>query len=198
MKEFPSFLHLLISNPGFILKTTQNLFTSICLQQPLQCFDAVALAAGRASGLYKLTGKVLAWLSVWSKVQMICIWSSWCHCHPIISCSSKIQNSLPLWCRLTWLQQPLAANPVPPSHFHLRQNKCLWEGSGKLIRITARHITKPNNEIYPHILNGRPQIQNNLLRLMERQLVLVHHGQQSSQIYDLLAHYKITYPHVCK
>jgi len=23
---------------------------------------------------------------VWSKVQVICIWSSWCHCHPVISC----------------------------------------------------------------------------------------------------------------
>ena len=32
---------------------------------------------------------------------MICIWSSWCYCHPIISCSSKIQNGLPFWCRLT-------------------------------------------------------------------------------------------------
>ena len=31
---------------------------------------------------------------------MICIWSSWCHCHPIISLSSKIQNGLPFWCRL--------------------------------------------------------------------------------------------------
>ena len=30
----------------------------------------------------KLSGEVLAWLSVWSEVQMICIWSSWCHCHP--------------------------------------------------------------------------------------------------------------------
>ena len=38
-----------------------------------------------------LSGEVLAWLSVWSKAQMICIWASWCHCHPIISCSSKIQ-----------------------------------------------------------------------------------------------------------
>ena len=34
-------------------------------------------------------------------MQMICIWSVWCHCHPIISCSSKIQNGLPFWCRLT-------------------------------------------------------------------------------------------------
>ena len=32
---------------------------------------------------------------------MICIWSSWCHCHTIISCFSKIQNGLPIWCRLT-------------------------------------------------------------------------------------------------
>ena len=42
----------------------------------------------------KLSDEVLAWLSVWSKVQMICIWSSGCQCHPVISCSSKIQNRL--------------------------------------------------------------------------------------------------------
>jgi len=48
---------------------------------------------------------VLAWLSVWSNVQMICIWSSWRHCHPIISCSSKIQNGLPFWCRPTQVVQ---------------------------------------------------------------------------------------------
>ena len=49
----------------------------------------------------KPSGEVLAWLSVWSKAQMICIWSSWCQCHPIISCSKKIQNALPFWSRLT-------------------------------------------------------------------------------------------------
>ena len=43
----------------------------------------------------------VVWLSVWSEVQVVCIWSSWCHCHPIISCSSKIQNGLPFRCRLT-------------------------------------------------------------------------------------------------
>ena len=32
---------------------------------------------------------MLAWLSVWSKAQMTCIWSGWCHCHPIISASEK-------------------------------------------------------------------------------------------------------------
>jgi len=41
------------------------------------------------------------WCGYLSGVQMICIWSSWCHCPPIISCSSKIQNGLPFWCRLT-------------------------------------------------------------------------------------------------
>jgi len=30
-----------------------------------------------------LSDEVLAWLSVWIEVQIICIWSSWCHCHPI-------------------------------------------------------------------------------------------------------------------
>jgi len=59
----------------------------------LQCFDAVGWVAGRASGLWKLSGEVLAWLSVWSELQMICIWSSWCHCHPIISCSSSSSSS---------------------------------------------------------------------------------------------------------
>jgi len=37
---------------------------------------------------------VVAWLSVWNEVQMICIWSSWCHCHHIVSCFIEIQNSL--------------------------------------------------------------------------------------------------------
>jgi len=39
-------------------------------------------ASGRASGLKKLTNEVLTWLSVWSKVQVVCMWSSWCHCIP--------------------------------------------------------------------------------------------------------------------
>ena len=37
----------------------------------------------------KLSGEVLAWLSVWNEVQT-CIWPSWCHCHSV-SCFSKIQ-----------------------------------------------------------------------------------------------------------
>ena len=44
---------------------------------------------------------MLSWLSVWSEVQMICIWSRWCHCHPIICCFINIQIGLPFWCWLT-------------------------------------------------------------------------------------------------
>jgi len=54
--------------------------------------------------------RYMAWLSVWSEVQMICIWSSWCHCHPIISCSSKIQNVYLSGAglhRLSWKKGPL-------------------------------------------------------------------------------------------
>jgi len=46
---------------------------------------------------------ILAWLSVWSEVQIICIWFSWCQwtCNLIISCFIKIQNGLPFQCQLT-------------------------------------------------------------------------------------------------
>ena len=48
----------------------------------LNCYRALTLLvgtgeSGRAYGLLKkLSDEVLAWLSVWSKVQMIYIWSS--------------------------------------------------------------------------------------------------------------------------
>ena len=59
-----------------------------------QCFSTVGWASGRVSGLQKLSGEVLERLSVRRELQVICIWSSWCHCHPIISCFIKIQIGL--------------------------------------------------------------------------------------------------------
>ena len=52
--------------------------------------------------LKKLSRGVLAWLSVWSKVQT-CIWPSWCHCHSRCLASVKSRLILPFWCRLTWV-----------------------------------------------------------------------------------------------
>ena len=54
-------------------------------------FSALTLLVGRQEGnpaCKKLSGGVLAWLSVWSKVQT-CIWPSWCHCHSLSLASVK-------------------------------------------------------------------------------------------------------------
>jgi len=58
-------------------------------------FSALTLLAGRQEqhpACKKWVIGVLAWLSIWSEVQTNCIWSSWCHCQPIISYFIKIQH----------------------------------------------------------------------------------------------------------
>jgi len=61
---------------------------------PLFTFSALTLLVGRQEGhpaCKKLSGGVLAWLSVWDEVQ-IYIWPSWCHCHslPLASVKSRL------------------------------------------------------------------------------------------------------------
>jgi len=55
-------------------------------------FSALTLLVGRQEEYpacwVNLSDEVLARLSACSKVQMICVWSSLYHCHPIISCSN--------------------------------------------------------------------------------------------------------------
>ena len=68
-------------------------------------FSALTLLVGRQEGhpaCKKLSGGVLAWLSVWSEVQT-CIWSSWCHCHSLSLASVKSRLVPPFWYRLTWV-----------------------------------------------------------------------------------------------
>jgi len=50
--------------------------------------------------LKKLSGGVLAWLSVWSEVQT-CIWLSCYHCHSLSLASVKSRLVLLFWYRLT-------------------------------------------------------------------------------------------------
>ena len=48
-------------------------------------FSALTLLVGWQEGhpaCKKLSGEMLAWLSVWGEVQ-ICIWPSWCHSHSL-------------------------------------------------------------------------------------------------------------------
>ena len=65
-------------------------------------FSALMLLVGRQEGhlaCKKLSGGVLAWLSVWSEVQTY-IWPSWCHCHSLSLASVKSRLVLPFWYRI--------------------------------------------------------------------------------------------------
>jgi len=60
-------------------------------------FNALTMLVGHQedhSACKRLSDQVLAWLSVWSEVQMICIWSSQCNCLPFLSYFTKIQIGL--------------------------------------------------------------------------------------------------------
>ena len=79
------------------------------VNQSCQCFtvafSALTLLVGWQKGhpaCKKLSGEVLAWLSVWSKMQT-CIWPSWCHCHSLSLTSVKFRLVLPFWYQPTWV-----------------------------------------------------------------------------------------------
>ena len=77
-------------------------------------FSALTLLVGRQEGhpaCKKLSGGVLAWLSVWGEV-LTCIWPSWCHCHSLSLASVKSRLVLPLWYRLTWVVPERAVKRV--------------------------------------------------------------------------------------
>ena len=71
-------------------------------QQTRSAFSALTLLFGQQEGhpACKKCGGVLAWLSVWSKLQT-CIFPSWCHCHSLSLASVKSRLVLPFWYRLT-------------------------------------------------------------------------------------------------
>ena len=72
----------------------------------LRCtFSPLRLLVGQQEGhlaCKKLSGGVLVWLSVWSKVQS-CIWPSWCHIHSLSLALVKSRLILPFWYWLTWV-----------------------------------------------------------------------------------------------
>ena len=67
-------------------------------------FSALTLLVGLQEGhpacKKNSSGGVLAWLSVWSKMQTW-IWPSWCHCHSLSLASVKSRLVLPFWYRRT-------------------------------------------------------------------------------------------------
>ena len=87
----------------------RNTFYCVNYSNFWRTFDPYAFSAlhwrcwlGGRKGIWpvKLSGGVLAWLSVWSEVQT-CIRSSWCHCHSLSLASVKSMFVLPFSFRLT-------------------------------------------------------------------------------------------------
>jgi len=100
---------------------------------------------------------VLVWLCVWNKVQIVCIWSSWCHCYPktLSSLASfKSRLALPFWFWLTKVvleKRPLNGCSslcwyVPhTSSETLRSNRSWWQ--------TEVHI-QYHTQTHTHPING--------------------------------------------
>jgi len=74
------------------------------LPSVLWAFDTVGRSSERAPGLRKLSDEVLVWFSVWSEVQIVCIWSS-CNATVIHKPHNLLPDKswlvLPFWYRLT-------------------------------------------------------------------------------------------------
>ena len=91
------------------------------------------------------------WLSVWSEVQIVCIWSSWCHCHPQTPsslASFKSRLVLPFWYQLTQVvleKRPLnsSSSSIYWPHFCICNNNKISTNK-PLSSVTARDsLLKP-------------------------------------------------------
>ena len=78
----------------------KHICVAVTITTSLQCFDCWMGGRKGNRPVKNLSGGVLAWLSVWSKMQT-CIWPSWCHCHSLSLASVKSRLVLPFWYRLT-------------------------------------------------------------------------------------------------
>ena len=96
----------------------------------------------------KLSGGVLAWLSIWSEVQT-CMWPCWYHCHLVSLPSVKSRWVLPFWYQLTRVvldKGPLNGcvcvlvhHMLASSYCHLHclswQNCGDWESSWRMLSL---------------------------------------------------------------
>ena len=88
---------------GISIGAIQEATRDFCCNQYKTAFSALTLLVGWQEGhpaCKKLSGGVLAWLSVWSELQT-CIWPNWCHCHSLSLASVKSRLVLPFWYQLT-------------------------------------------------------------------------------------------------
>ena len=103
-----------------------------------RAFSALTLLVGRQEGhpaCKKLSGGVLAWLSVWSEVQT-CIWPSWCLCRSLSLAPVKFRLVLPFWYRLTQVvleKRPLNGCSCSSSTYNMAA-KTSWHRYGTKLR----------------------------------------------------------------
>ena len=97
-------------------------------------FSALQLLVGRQEGhpdCKKLSGEVLAWLFVWSEVQ-ICTWPGRCQCHSLSLASVKSRLVSPFWYLFTQvvldkgLLNGCVCNYVNPACIAAIPNKRFW------------------------------------------------------------------------
>ena len=109
--------------------------SSTCHQQAL-AFSALTLLIGRQEGhpaCKKLSGEVLAWLSVWSEVQT-CMSPSWCHCHSLSLAPVKSTLVLPFWYRPTQVVQEKG-----PLNGCVCVCMCHQQNTNKSVAVTHQH-----------------------------------------------------------
>ena len=125
------------------------------LSQLLYCaFGALTLLVGQQEGhpaCKKLSGGMLAWLSVWSEVQT-CVRPSWCHCHSLSFASVKSRLVLPFWYRVVPEKGPL--NGCMLLYFKSYLFICLFTVSWKLLYSSNAkyntHRRTERNAVYIH------------------------------------------------
>jgi len=114
----------------------------------------------------KLSDEVLVWISVWTEVQIVCIWSSWCHCHPQIPsllALFKFRLVLPFWCQLS--QVVLEKRPLhgcsSSSSSSSNCNRCLvFSCLSMLTMLHCPHLPASAAAIDPYLLNAGPTAAN--------------------------------------
>jgi len=110
-----------------------NVFV-FCCNHVNSAFSALQLLVGWQEGhpdCKKLSGGVLAWLFVWSEVQ-ICTWPGWCRCQSLSLASVKSRLVSPFWYLFTQvvldkgLLNGCVCNYVNPACIAAIPNKRFW------------------------------------------------------------------------
>ena len=99
---------------------------------PFSVLKLLAERQERHSACKKLSG-LLAWLSVWSKVQT-CIWPSWCPCYSLYLASIKSRLVLLFWYQLTQVVQEKGLLNVCVC-------VCVWFSTSLLTCLSQRQTT---------------------------------------------------------